>query len=559
MKLTNIQSIGQVITSAVILFLALIFITPADISHAQIMTERLKADISYLCSPELGGRDVPGPTGDKTARWVADQFSRIGMEPCIEDSTGKAAFLQKVPLITGLLDTVNTRLILSWIGIYTIPPDITDSRISVYNSTNWKLEIPWGKGFYIFPRQLATVYTTLKTEPCNYGIASSRLLRNDYIDAEGRAALVLDGIGLLSPDYGGRFLHTAFKAAAAHRAGAEMLLVVYPDKEDKPWPPPEITDKIKSSSRLLVDLKGTPAGFPTVHLHDEFEIIAEKAVKEGISKSNDMGFKRSVEVELLVTFIDIGEAHGFNVVAKLDGDIPEYVVIGAHYDHLGLVQDAEAIEVTGTTRRYPEFYPGADDNASGVAGLLEICRRWCEREMTGCGLIVVAFTAEEDGMLGSRWFVDHLPVPRESIKAMINLDGIGRRGFATMRHVHRQDTVPDPRYGAAYFSAPSPELRDILCEAVLGVDLKLDIQPVNSFSYFGDAGPFHEAQIPTVSLFSGFHADYHSQGDTPDKIDYQKLSLMVELTDALLLNLMAGSSSISFDPEIKVEKPFIPY
>ncbi|NQU06679.1 MAG: M20/M25/M40 family metallo-hydrolase, partial [Calditrichaeota bacterium] len=297
------------------------------------------------------------------------------------------------------------------------------------------------------------------------------------------------------------------------------------------WFPDDLKRKINAVNQPLIDLPSSEAGFPVIYTHKSL-------------LPQDM---QSIQFEM--AFDNIDTVHGYNVVGRLEGNIREYVVIGAHYDHLGVVKNSGN----------GDYYAGADDNASGVAGLLEICRRWAGRDRNGRGLIAVSFTAEEDGMLGSRWFVDHLPVPRESIVAMINMDEIGRRGFASMRDVHRQDAPADAKYTVAYYSGASLQLEELIESAARGIDLNVSANPVNSFSHFGDAGAFHEAQIPTVNIFSGFHSDYHKPSDTPDKLDYVKMAEIIKFVDALLIELSMSHERIRFDPRIKVEKPVIPH
>lgn len=486
--------------------------------------DRLKNDIEYLCSPELAGRDIPGETGDKAALWIEKRFSELKLGYGVEDSS----YLQEVPLVIAQLDTEITSL--------TIFCD------------DWFKEFLWGEDFYIFPKGVAPIDTILNASFCGYGIVSEDLGRDDFgKNALNTAAIVLP----YGPEKVGRLRSAPFKAAAAQRAGAEMLLIAYPIWNGSSWPPNDLDDKIKSARCYRSDLPGAVPSFPLIYLNGYF---MSKHIAGGDPQQeweDDPEFARAVsglDVALKVDYCDRKDEKGYNVIARLEGKIPEYIIVGAHYDHLGIVTNTEKME----------YHPGADDNASGVAGLIEIYRRWADRERPGRGLIAVAFTAEEDGMLGSKWFVDHLPVKQESIVAMVNLDEIGRRGFASMRDVHRPDTEPEKEYAAAYYSGASPQLEKVIESASRSIDLKLSAHPVNSFSHFGDAGPFHEAQIPTVHLFSGFHADYHSPSDTPDKLDYEKMAKMIDLTDSLLVKLSV-TEKIGFDPSIRVEKPRIPH
>ncbi len=497
--------------------------------------DRLKADVTYLCSSELAGRNVPGPMGDSTAHWLVQRFREINIQPAMGDTS----FLQTVPLVEALLDT-----------------DITSLTIS---GSDWIQEFWWGEDFYIFPKRVASIDTILNASFCGDGIVSEDLGRDDFGKTAANTAAVVLPHG---PREAGRQRLAPFKAAAAQRAGAKMLLIAYPIWNGHSWPPNDLDDKIEAVRHYRSDLPNAIPSFPVIYLNGYLmtrHIAGGDPYQEW---EDDPEFARAiseVDVTLKVDYCNRRIAHGYNVIGKIDGTVDEYVIVGAHYDHLGIVTESETSDSSVASTGQMSYFPGADDNASGVAGLLEICHRWAERDITGRGLIAVAFTAEEDGMLGSQWFVDNLPVPREAVTAMVNLDMIGRRGFANMRDVYRGDAEPDPKYAGAYFSAASPKLRDVLRAASDYVDLNVELQPVNSFSHFGDAGPFHEAQVPTVHLFSGFHNDYHTPNDTIDKLDFEKMSLMVDLADALLVNLSHESDRIDFNPEIKVDKPHIPH
>ena len=547
-------------TISIVLIAFNLFRADAIIASDRNVVDRLKADVTYLCSPELAGRNVPGKTGDITALWIAKRFRNINLRPVIEDTS----YLQEVTLVQAKL---NTR----WSKEYQKQCRLTFTG-GLFDSTDnrWGASYTWDDGFYIFPKRIAPIDTTFEITWCNYGIVDEATQRNDFADAEDKAAMVLPGSDLPNGKHDRRSL-IPFKAAAAKRAGVGMLIVydenqeyvtTATDRQDRNISPQLLKDKVNTYRGFLIDLPGSKPDFPVVYFSDPMSFCQfwpPETMEKFVKKHKGVESKNKLTVELRVHYRDYKETPGFNVVGKLEGRIPEYVIVGAHYDHLGIVTESQQSESGVASTDRMSYYPGADDNASGVAGLLEICRRWAERDRTGRGLIAVAFTAEEDGTLGSQWFVDNLPVAHETVTAMVNLDMIGRRGFANMRDVQRGDAEPDPKYAGAYFSAASPKLRDVLRAVSNYVDLNVDMHPVNSFSHFGDAGPFHEAQVPTVHLFSGFHNDYHTPNDTIDKLDFEKMSLMVDLADVLLANLSQESDRIDFDPNIKVDKPHIPH
>ncbi len=425
--------------------------------------DKIKADVDYLCSPELKGRDIPGIYGDQTAEWIKKQFQEIGLEPVQGED-----YLIKVPLIQAELDTFNTSIELG------------------------KDKYPWGNGSYQFPKKIGQYDLSVEAIWCVDG---------DFSSAKGKAALIQPS---KRP--------AAFQAAAARRAGVEALVVVYQDSLK------EVDQKLTEARKQsfgLVDLPDSEPDFPILFVNSNTDI------PDGTKLRIHLRFKNYNK-----------KAYGNNVVGTIGGSKSGYVALAAHYDHLG---ESDSL-----------FYPGADDNASGIAGLLAISRKWSERKPDGRGLIVMAFTAEEDGMLGSKWFMNNLPIPPERISSAINMDMIGRNGFCSYRDVHNPEAVIDTNYAGIYFSAQSPELEAIINTANESVLLALDSKGINSFP-FSDAGSFHDKQVPTIHLFSGYHTDYSSLNDTPDKLNYFKLYRIVNLVDQVLIEL--AHNDIGFDPE----------
>ena len=204
-----------------------------------------------------------------------------------------------------------------------------------------------------------------------------------------------------------------------------------------------------------------------------------------------------------------------NVVGLLPAIEPtdEYIVIGAHYDHLGKL---------GHT-----VYPGADDNASGVTALLSLTRMFCAMKADGLGprknLLFVAFDGKELDLAGSRYFVRHLDFPREKITAMVNIDMLGT------------DLVP-PRRNREYIIALGEEtlpesyrgyLSYICSRALYKMDLDQTFYGSRNFAKMmyesGDHHAFARAGIPAVLFTSAFHQHTYKKTDTPEIIDYPLL------------------------------------
>lgn len=202
-----------------------------------------------------------------------------------------------------------------------------------------------------------------------------------------------------------------------------------------------------------------------------------------------------------------------NLVGMIPGRDPALatkpVVFGAHYDHLGLAASGEA-------------YPGADDNASGVAALIEVAAKLRRAFSPARPILVIAFTGEEEGLLGSAHFLESSLSGLGAIQpvAMINLDAVGRLEGRPLQ----------------VFGSESAYEWPFMAQGIgftIGVESELPSQAVAS----SDHVSFLNAGIPALHLFSGLHADYHRVGDSAAKLDYAGLSDVASWTEEALTYL----------------------
>jgi len=187
----------------------------------------------------------------------------------------------------------------------------------------------------------------------------------------------------------------------------------------------------------------------------------------------------------------------FAIVPGRDASLrAEFVVIGAHFDHLGRstvgAMDPEAGNI---------IHPGADDNASGTAAVLALAQRFA-RSPAKRSIVFVNFTGEELGLLGSSWFVDHAPVPMTSVQAMINFDMVGRL---------RNDKL------IVYGVGTAKELPAILDSANATVGLKLSA--VGDGEGPSDHSSFYHKDMPVLHLFTDLHDEYHRATDVASRIN----------------------------------------
>ena len=198
----------------------------------------------------------------------------------------------------------------------------------------------------------------------------------------------------------------------------------------------------------------------------------------------------------------------------------EYVVVGAHYDHLGrsntYARDASPFAVV---------HPGADDNGSGTVAVLELARRFVERPARR-SVLFLNFSAEELGLVGSEVFLEHSPVPPGAIVAMVNLDMVGRL---------RGDRM-------ILFSGEDHDRFRTLVDSVerISPPMQFHFQWEPGSRGVSDQASFAAAHIPVLGLFTDYHVDYHRSGDIVDRINFRGLEKIVDFTERFVRAVADG-------------------
>jgi aminopeptidase YwaD len=216
-----------------------------------------------------------------------------------------------------------------------------------------------------------------------------------------------------------------------------------------------------------------------------------------------------------------------NVVAILPGTDPavagQVIVVGAHIDHLGRSTAGALDDAAGDAIRN-----GADDNASGTAGVLELARRF-RAQAPRRTIVFVLFSGEELGLLGSQYFVEHLPVPRDSIVAMMNFDMIGRL---------RGDSV------IVYGVATARELPALLDSA--NARLGMTVRGVGDGFGPSDHSSFYAKDIPVLHFFTNVHDDYHRATDDAAKVNAAGAARVVTLAEGVVRGIDARPDRLTF-------------
>jgi hypothetical protein len=463
--------------------------------------DALRKSVEYLASDDMEGRGIGTEGLELAAKYIAGYFSGLGLQP----PPGKDGYFQpfEYTTIAGIGDatklSVNDKA-------YQTGEDVQPQAMSA--------EKPFS-GNVVF---------------VGYGISGAKTLSgeeyDDYagVDVNGKVVLALrfepkddNGKSRLSKEGWSDHAAISRKAKTAADRGAVAFLYVHPPTHHGP----EMLTPLARS-------RGEGASIPVLQIKqsvaEEMLRIADAGALSTYQSAIDKSFApRSV----VLRKVNVGGAVEMkrttstlkNVTAYLPGKgklAKEYIVVGAHYDHLGR---------GGFGSRSPrsnEIHNGADDNASGTAGILEIARLVGHApEQQGRSVLFVAFTGEEQGLLGSQHWVEHPPVPLESVKAMLNLDMIGRiSGTSLMIGGTATSTVFPPLITLA--DAQSP--------------LEMKTVWANGFAPT-DTTSFVARRIPVLFFWSGTHVDYHRPTDDPDKVNYEGAAETVNIVVNVLQEL----------------------
>jgi aminopeptidase YwaD len=464
-------------------------------------SDRIQADVARLAGDEWQGRRAGTEGADRAAEWIAASFRSAGLEPGGEGGS----FFQPFTFIDGVNLGTGNRLQTS----------AGDARRS------------FEAGVAFRPLAFSSAGSASgEVVFAGYGIAAKDLGYDDYEGANVKDRVVL--VLRYGPDGSdpqsrwAAFSALRFKAATARERGASALLVVTG---------PRTKDANDELVPLRADASLVDAGLPCFSvtravaesLGADLDAL-QKAVDEGGKPAPVLLAKAHAE---LVADVEPRRSTTRNVVGLLPGRDPSagVVVVGAHYDHLGL-------GMSGSLDPAPEgkIHHGADDNASGVAGLLELARRLRSRPLRlERSVAFLAFGAEEEGTLGSSHFVKSPTLPTASITAMLNMDMIGRL---------REDTLQVHGVGS------SPAFPALLEEAARSGGLKLKTREGG----YGpsDHSPFYAAGRPVLFFFTGAHSDYHRPSDTADKIDADGISRVVSVVESVVAGLGQSSGSVAF-------------
>jgi aminopeptidase YwaD len=410
----------------------------------------LLGEVERLTAPEMEGRGSGTSGGDRAARHLADVLASFGLRAAGDDGT----FFQSFVISVGTRLANHSRL---------EPVDGSDS----FNvGRDW---MPHGGS--------PGADLTAEVVTAGHGIAAPEQGQDDYagLDVRGRIVVILSGAPA-----GHAPASRLDKLIAARRHGAAAVLMV--------------EDALPTLSATA-----TTVGIPSASV--------TRATASALTARPGARVRLSIALER-------EERRSVNVVGLLPGTDPtlagEAIVIGAHYDHLGLVRDTA--------------HPGADDNASGTAVTLGLARAFAAARGTPRTLVFILFAGEELGLLGSRHYVKHPATPLSRTVAMLNFDMVGRLRETGLM-VGGVDT--------------GSTLRELVTEAARNEGLALAAEGAPWAP--SDHLRFYTGGAPVLFFHTGRHPDYHQPSDTADKLNAEGMARIARMGARIVTQLGAGA------------------
>lgn len=474
----------------------------------EITTHELEEHISYLGSEELKGR-YPGTEEDElTLNYITDQFKRAGL--VLYERKG----LQPFSIVTDIKPGPSNRLTFNNTELE-MDSDFRPFSFSVNGEAEGEV-IFAGYGFQI---------------------DQDSLKWDDYrsLDVKNKLVMLLRGApetqGGASPYI--NFSEDRGKALLAADLGASGVILVSGEES--------------GGKDELEELQGRqhPINIPVIQLTrsaaDRF-LATAGADSLGIIQANlarnlsPVSFRSGLSMNLSVDLQPV-ELESANTIATLEGADPmlrsQYVILGAHHDHLGMGGP-------GSSSRQPDtvaVHYGADDNASGVAGVIEISEYLVSRSPSR-SILFTTFGAEEMGLIGSKYLAENSPVDLASVQAMINLDMVGRLNEERQLQVGGIGT--------------SPLFRNLLDS--LNLSFNFNIKYSNEGYGPSDHSSFYAKDVPVLFISTGAHPDYHTPADNPASINYEGEQEVLEYVSEIAEALANKPEKIAFTeagPKIK--------
>jgi hypothetical protein len=478
----------------------------------------LKKHLYTVASAEMEGRDTPSPGLEKAGSYIEEHFKSIGLKPGNGDSYRQYYPLYRDSVVSSSLK-VNGKT-------YEVSKDYQ------VNPGNYSSELPVAEAVFV-----------------GYGIVDDKMDSYNNMDVRGKAVIVLEGApadykttvrGAMAPS------ETFGKLTSASKKGAVAVLLV--------------SKSFTSGARpLTIRNQWGMNGYKSTFSPSLF-YISEKVAADIMGEDGNGIFTKMTENELknksyksridLAFRKDLLTTQVSNVLGLVEGTDKkdEYVIITAHYDHVGKRNDTTI------------FY-GADDDGSGTVSILELAEAFAKAKAEGKGprrsILFMTVSGEEHGLWGSAYYANNPVYPLDKTTVNLNIDMVGRIGNDYMKDKDSMNYV--------YVIGDNKLSSDLtpITEMVNGTYSKLkldrkynDPNDPNRFYYRSDHYNFAEKGVPIIFYFNGVHPDYHRPTDTPDKIKYDLMEKRAKLVFYTALEMANREEMLKRDMSLDSQRAF---
>ena len=440
-------------------------------------TDDLKQHLTFLASDSLKGRDAGSFEETIAANYLADHFTHFGLSPAGIENT----FFQEFSIITGIEETeLKSRMSFGDFDYSSADSSVFPYPYSAKGSAS---------GSLVF---------------AGYGIDAPKVKYDDYakIDVKDKIVMILrygpDGNSNPHSDFGAFWPEREKIKRAIEKGAAAVLFVQGPSHGSKDDFIPLKVQRMMQTSEIPV----LQVSLSTATLLASEAGFSLTTVQKKIDQSKK---PFSIETEYLVS-LDAGvqpiEKTAKNVLAMVKGTAypDSFLIIGAHYDHLGMGDEGSLY-----AGKEPKIHNGADDNGSGTVGLLELAHYFSKNPIKQ-SIIFQAYSGEEKGLLGSDHFVKNPTIDLKKVTAMINMDMIGRMTNKSFQ----------------IFGTGSAKQWESVIDTA-NVD-SLTITKTPDGVGASDHTSFYHKEIPVLHYFTGTHADYHRPSDDAEYVNFSGLA-----------------------------------
>ncbi len=478
--------------------LSLSFTATAGSKHA-IDAGRYQKSVKLLSDTRMKGRGTGSPELEKAAAWIAGQFKQAGLKPVAGTS-----YYQRFSVTTNArLGKANT--------------------LAAAGST-----FEFQKDFQPFNFS-GNGTASAQVVFAGYGITAPEYGYDDYagVDVKDRIVLLLrhepqefDEKSIFAGKVYTTHAQVTNKAVNARFHGAKAVVFVNDVSNHT-----DADSLDRFSSNVGPNSPDIPFVQVRAEIADKWLALAGTSLESWIAAvDKDLkpkpvpipGLTLNLTVDVVREKTDVP-----NVAAYLPGTTDEHVIIGAHYDHIGMGEQSSM----SPSEAGKAVHHGADDNASGAAGLVELAWSLAAQPKRKRGILFIAFSGEELGLLGSNYYANHPLLPLEKAVAMLNMDMIGR--------------IKDHKVFVGG-TATGEGFQPIIAKARSNTRLQLDASDQGGFGS-SDHFSFTVKQVPVLFFFSGLHADYHRPSDTWEKINQDDAAELLKVV-ALIAGELADDA-----------------